>query len=173
MGCRCRESHRHLETCKFSAKPRKMLMKILEAMGIQRSTMAPWTLTTHLDSNMHILPSSARGIIQLWRRINFKHLTSLECDHIPYNPDRVCKDIAYIFMERILAYQLHRRNFYYDQRNAPWPSHRSTREVENLEPLGELDYQTGKLKINKDIKKILRKQGVWHNFNSRRPNRPS
>ena len=167
LGCRVRESHCHLETCPKTKAPRRLVREFLRAMGVKKKELAPWTWTTNMKRSLFPLPPSACAIIRIWRRMNYKHLTSFECSHIPYNPDRVCKDIARTFMTRILAYQLHRRNYYYDKRNTPWPCHRSHTEVLNAKPLGKLVYHSGKLKIKKKIKAIFVRYGVWTDFNAK------
>ena len=62
-------------------------------------------------------------------------------------------------MTRILAYQLYRRNYYLDKFNTNIPSHRPTSEVSKLAPLGDLDYDTGQLIINPNIRRLLPKEG--------------
>ena len=138
-------------------------------MGYPKSKRAKWTYTTHLTRDKKPMRAPARAIITLWRRINFKHLTALELNGTPYNSEVVATEVVKTFMSRILAYQLYRRNFYYDKRNSGQPYHRSTSEVKNLSALGDLSYLTGKLKIKKSIRKVFEKYKVWVDFNKSAP----
>ena len=142
-----------------------MVNLLLTKLGYPKSQRAKWTYTTHLDKHKKTLRAPARAIITIWRRINYKHLTALQRDGIPYNPKTVTLEVVKTFMSRILAYQLYRRNFFYDRKNSGLPFHRSTSEVEQMSALGELNYLTGKLHIKLPIIKFFKKYKVWVDFN--------
>ena len=112
------------------------------------------------------MPSTA--LLRIALRTLYAHLTKLEIDKTPLNKKQVKRDIAHKFMSRILAYQQYRRNYFYDKVNSTIPVHRSSREVRQLSGLGELSYHTGRLKLNKPIRKLLKKAGVWVDFNKPR-----
>ena len=99
--------------------------------------------------------------------MNYKHLTAHDSkrDKVPYSCDKVIRDIAGRFMENILAYQYHRRRYYYDKRNSYRDINRSNEEVQMFAPLGNVCYDTGALRVNKKTRKLLAKQGVWVDFN--------
>ena len=108
----------------------------------------------------------SRAILRIALRVVYKHLTSLEIDGTPINKPKIKRNIAHAFMSRILAYQLYRRNYYFDKVNSTIPVHRSSKEVTNIAPLGKLDYDTGTLLINPKIRKLLKKHKVWIDFNN-------
>jgi len=76
-------------------------------------------------------------------------------------------DIARRFMENILAYQYYRRRYYYDKRNSHRDIQRSNEEVSMFAPLGSVCYDTGILRVHKDIREILAERGAWVDFNKR------
>ena len=110
----------------------------------------------------------AQACLRIALRVVYSHLTRLETTGAPINKKRIKSDFAKHLMSRILAYQLYRRNYFLDKSNTNIPSHRSTSEVEKLAPLGDLDYDSGQLVINPNIRRLFKKAGVWVDFNRKR-----
>ena len=141
-----------------------------DTFGTSKDLIGPKAWAYGLTPDNKLLNMPTRAILRIWRRMNYKHLTAHDSkDRIPYSCDRVIKDIANRFMENILAYQYYRRKYYYDKRNTYIKVNRSYEEVEMFSPLGNLSFETGVLRINKKTRKLLRKQGVWTDFNKPKP----
>ena len=117
-----------------------------------------------LDSELKPLPHLAAAIIRNYTRILYKHITLVDTNNKPFNAVKVNDEIARTFMSRILAYQLYRRNYLNDKIYTNTPTHRSNREVRLMKLIGELDYDTGVLILNKRIIKLLKRAKAWTDF---------
>ena len=145
---------------------RKFVTKFLRVLGTKRSEIHPtYTWLFNLNNTNKPLNMPSRALLRISLRILYKHLTALEMDGTPIDKNKICSAIAHSFMSRILAYQLYRRNFYYDKVNSSIPVHRSSKEVSLVAPVGKLDYNTGTLRIKPKLRKLLKKYKVWINFN--------
>ena len=168
LRCGCqRESQLHLVVeCHKLKFYRRFVTKFLNALGTKTNEIdhnLTWLFS--LNNEMKPLNMPSNALLRIALRTIYAHLTKLEVDKTPLNKKRIKRDIAHKFMSRILAYQQYRRNYFYDKVNSTIPVHRSNREVRQLSGLGELSYHTGRLKLNKPIRKLLKKAGVWVDFN--------
>lgn len=166
-----RETQIHLASkCRKLAFIRRYVTKYLKALGVDTAKLhTDYTWLFNLDSNFKPLNKPAQACLRIALRVVYGHLTRLETTGAPINKTRIKRDFANHLMTRILAYQLYRRNYYLDKFNTNIPSHRPTSEVSKLAPLGDLDYDTGQLIINPNIRRLLKKAGVWVDFNRRKP----
>ena len=138
-------------------------------MGVQKDDIHPiYTWIFNLNADLKPLSKSAQAFLRIALRTLYRHLTHVEVNGAPINKDRIKRDIASDVMSRTLAYQLYRRNYYLDKVNTNIPSHRSHSEVANLRPIGELDYNTGRLTIRPAIRRLLKKAKVYVDFNKTR-----
>ena len=127
----------------------------------------------NLYSNFKPINMPAQAFMRIALRALYRHLTQLEVNGTPINKQRIKRDIAHDFMARILACQLYRRNYYLDKVNTNIPTDRPMAEVSRLAPLGDLDCVTGRLAIRPAVRRLLKKAGVWVDFNKKRINHES
>ena len=161
----------HLAKCSKTRKPRYLIHELWDLMGLPVSETAGsekiWLLG--LTNENKPLGECQRALLALYWRVNYKHLTLQDMKKTKYHATTVCKDLGRVFMSRILAYQSERRRHFLAKKHAGTRNGRPLSDLHPSEamriaPIGELDIETGKLKIRKEIKQILKDLGVWRKF---------
>ena len=122
-----------------------------------------------IDSDT-LLPNFARAVIQLKRKVHYKHFTAVAVDKVRYNPKIVKSDLAREIMKRILAVQYRLQKFCVSRRHAPDRVPRSLGNSIHKQYgcIGTVCQRTGKVIIKKKLRKLLKKYEVWNDFNSKK-----
>ena len=160
-------SQSHHLTCEGMEKPKKFATRMLIASGVKRKSILPRTTwLACINKRGKQLPNFGKAIIRLFRRVNYRHFTTVVTDNLPYDPDRVIADLARIIMARILSVQYGLQKFIVSRRHTPLKKvlPPSINNPKKLGGIGKIDIFTGKLTIKKKIRRILINQGVWRDI---------
>ena len=180
MCGRCFEHLKHLPSCSITRKARVLVRTLLKAMGLDPSTFnknPKLFFGFGLDNNNNVIKNkAAQALLRLYWRVIYRHMTRVSSlSHTPWFvsnhlPNIICKDLARVFMEKILTYQLNKRDFYYQRvlsELSPDEEILPLALVDEASPLGSLDIRDGKLVIRPDLVAIFKCHECWSDFNSK------
>ena len=173
---RCKEHLHHLPSCKILLPVRNLVRRFLKAMGIKRSSLSksPRLLFGFgLDSSSKVIKCKVtQSLLRLFWRVTYRHLVrisenSLNRWFVTNNiADIICKDLARLFMAKILTYQLTRRIFYRKRRYSLNKEKLPAKAAKEISPIGKLNTKTGKLRIRSKLRDIFIHYECWNDFNS-------
>ena len=169
LGCSRSESQLHLPYCGFTRPVRRLVNRLINALGHDKSLIHKDPLFSfgfNLDSSGAIWKDEiVRALYRLYWRIVYKHLTRLELDDTPFFHPVVSKDLCRAFMACILAYQSQRRSFFLSRVHTKRTEVLPRAAAARVASLGELDVHTGGFIVKPTVTTLLSEYEVWSDFN--------
>ena len=161
---RSRESMNHWLTCPRIDKVFTFVRLILTLLGTNLNTLnTSWSkiFPFGIGPDEKPLPEAQRAVLILSWRVIFAHLTKVSSDNGFFQPKMVIKDIAHRLMSRILAQQEERSLYYWGRLHSPYTCRLPIKLCEKFLPLGDLDPETGSLKIKSSLVELFKEHKVW------------
>jgi len=164
------ESHLHLPFCTSTRPVRRLVKRMIRALGHDDSlihTNPLLSLGFNLDSQGKVWKDKVvLTIMRLYWRVIYRHMTKLRMEGTPFHSPAVERDLCRAFMSCILSYQSARRSHYLKHLYTSKTEILPEAAAKQVESLGVLDVLTGVLTVHKPIVNILSEYDqVWVDFN--------
>ena len=168
----------HIPVCAKLEPYRRTVLKLLDAVGCDAAKIHPtvtWLLgVTWDDDPRKCAPLSEleRAILILSWRVLYRHMTLLDLGKTrKIKLKSVRKDLGRVLMDRILAFQQEKQNFYLlnvcagQHPNSNMSrAHIPEKTICKVSQLGKLNDHTGELIVKPTLRKALRSLGAWKKF---------
>ena len=160
-----KENQLHFLGCRKLAAVRNLVYQLLSAMGVQRSVLnSKKAWLTGLSANNELIPEACRALLRIYINVTYRNMTLVVAENLKFNSWRVQQEICRDFMSSILAYQKERHEFYLKRALTPLQHILPKKAVTQAAPIGELNPETGLIKINPGIEAIMKRFRVWTTF---------
>ena len=103
-------------------------------------------------------------MLRIYINVTYRNMTLVVAENLKFNSWRVKQEICRDFMSSILAYQKERHEFYLKRALTPLQHILPKKAVTQAAPIGELNPETGLIKINPGIEAIMKRFRVWTTF---------